>query len=186
MAKHKIARRFHEQVELAFRKQRNANLLAEPGIHDCIVVLDGLNPSHNIGKIFRSAEVFGVKEIHVINTPVFNTAPGKGAFKRVPATFYETFAESYQRLNEQGYTIYALYPDETHFVHRETLAQKAAFVVGHEENGLSFRPEQYRGVIPMAIAQLGQTESLNVAVAASICLYEYAKQHEKTPLTLEK
>ncbi len=84
MAKHKITRRFHEQVEWAFRKQKNANLLAERGIHDCIMVLDGLNPSHNIGKIFRSAEVFGVREVHVINTPIFNTAPGKGAFKRVP------------------------------------------------------------------------------------------------------
>lgn len=178
MAKHKIARRFHEQIEWAFRKQRNANRLATPGIHDVVVVLDGLNPSHNIGKIFRSAEVFGVNAVHVINTPVFNTAPGKGAFKRVPAVFYANFADSYQQLRADGYTIYALYPDENHFVHQQTLAKKAAFVVGHEENGLSFRPEQYEDVIPLAIAQLGQTESLNVAVAASICLYEYARQHE--------
>ncbi len=176
MAKHKIARRFHEQVEWAFRKQRNANLLAERGVHDCVVVLDGLNPSHNIGKIFRSAEVFGVREVHVINTPVFNTAPGKGAFKRVPAKFFDSFSESYRQLTDEGYTIYALYPDEQHFLHKEQLAKKAAFVVGHEENGLSFRPEQYEGVIPLAIAQFGKTESLNVAVAASVCLYEYCKQ----------
>lgn len=177
MAKHKIARRFHEQVEWAFRKQYNANRLATPGQHNCIVVLDGLNPSHNIGKIFRSAEVFGVKEVHVINTPLFNTSPGKGAFKRVPARFYETFAESYETLSEQGYTVYALYPAEKHFLHSEPLAEKAAFVVGHEENGLSFRPEQFPAIIPLAIAQFGATESLNVAVAASICLYEYTKQH---------
>lgn len=179
MAKHKIARRFHDQVEWAFRKQRNANRLAKPGVHDCIVVLDGLNPSHNIGKIFRSAEVFGAKAVHVINTPVFNTAPGKGAFKRVPAVFYDHFADSYQQLRDDGYHIYALYPDETHFVQQTSLAKKAAFVVGHEENGLSFRPENYAGVQPLAIAQLGVTESLNVAVAASICLYEYGKQYDK-------
>lgn len=176
MAKHKIARRFHEQVEWAFRKQRNANLLAERGIYDCIVVLDGLNPSHNIGKIFRSGEVFGAREIHVINTPIFNVAPGKGAFKRVPAKFFDSFADSYRYLQDEGYTVYALYPDENHFVHKERFAQKAAFVVGHEENGLSFRPEQYPDVIPLAIAQYGKTESLNVAVAASVCLYEYARQ----------
>lgn len=177
MAKHKIARRFHEQVEWAFRKQRNANLLSERGIHDCIVVLDELNPSHNIGKIFRSAEVFGAKEVHIINTPVFNTAPGKGAFKRVPAKFFDSFSQSYQTLVDEGYTIYALYPDENNFVHNTQLAAKSAFVVGHEENGLSFRPEQYAGVIPLAIAQFGKTESLNVTVAASVCLYEYSKQH---------
>ncbi len=177
MAKHKITRRFHEQVEWAFRKQKNANLLAERGIHDCIMVLDGLNPSHNIGKIFRSAEVFGVREVHVINTPIFNTAPGKGAFKRVPAKFFDNFTDSYRYLIDEGYTIYALYPDENHFLHKESLAKKSAFVVGHEENGLSFRPEHYEGVIPLAIAQFGKTESLNVAVAASICLYEYTKQN---------
>ncbi|PID64164.1 MAG: tRNA (guanine-N2)-dimethyltransferase [Gammaproteobacteria bacterium] len=181
MAKHKISRRFHEQVEWAFRKQRNANLLAERGFHDCIVVLDGLNPSHNIGKIFRSGEVFGVREIHVINTPLFNVSPAKGAFKRVPAIFYDNFSDSYQALRQQGYTIYALYPDENHFVQTAELAPKAAFVVGHEENGLSFRPEQYPEVVPLAIAQYGVTQSLNVAVAASICLYEYAKQHGQSP-----
>ncbi len=177
MAKHKITRRFHEQIEWAFRKQKNANLLAERGVHDCVMVLDGLNPSHNIGKIFRSAEVFGLREVHVINTPIFNTAPGKGAFKRVPAKFFDDFSESYRQLVEEGYTIYALYPDENHFLHTEQLVKKSAFVVGHEENGLSFRPEQYAGVIPLAIAQFGKTESLNVAVAASICLYEYTKQN---------
>lgn len=177
MAKHKIARRFHEQVEWAFRKQRNANLLAQSGIHDCIVVLDGLNPGHNIGKIFRSGEIFGVNEIHVINTPIFNVSPSKGAFKRVPAKFFDDFSQSHQDLVEKGYTIYALYPDENHFVHTTRFAEKSAFVVGHEENGLSFQPKDYPNIIPMAIAQYGMTESLNVAVAASICMYEYTKQH---------
>lgn len=177
MAKHKIARRFHEQVEWAFRKQRNANVLAKRGIHDCIVVLDGLNPSHNIGKIFRSAEVFDINEVHVINTPIFNVSPGKGAFKRVPAQFFNDFSESYQYLLDAGYTIYALYPDEQRFVHNTHFAKKSAFIVGHEENGLSFQPTDYSDIKPLAIAQYGLTESLNVAVAASICLYEYSKQH---------
>ena len=73
----------------------------------------------------------------------------------------------------------------THFTPMSTdlfigkkITQKTAFVVGHEENGLSFSPNNYDKVIPIAIEQFGKTESLNVAVAASICLYEYSKQHE--------
>lgn len=177
MAKHKIARRFHEQVEWAFRKQRNANLLAERGVYDVVMVLDGLNPSHNIGKIFRSGEVFGASEIHVINTPVFNVSSSKGAFKRVPAKFFDSFAESYSYLLAQEYTIYALYPDAEHVVHNTRFPQKSAFIVGHEEHGLSFCPKQFANIQPLAIAQYGLTDSLNVAVAASICLYEYTKQH---------
>lgn len=176
MTKHKITRRFHQQVQWAFRKQCHANALAQRGLHDAIVVLDGLNPNHNIGKIFRSAEIFSIREIHVINTPLFNTAPAKGAFKRVPAIFYDQFSDSYEKLIAEDYEIYALSPNHRGLIHETTFASHSAFIVGHESHGLSFNLAQYPLVKPLAIAQFGQTESLNVAVAASICLYEYTRQ----------
>ncbi|MPV85235.1 TrmH family RNA methyltransferase [Ostreibacterium oceani] len=197
MAKHKIERRCHAQSQWTFRKQRNANRFASPGKHAVILVLDGLNASHNIGKIFRSAEAFSAHSIHVINTPYFDVAPAKGAFKHVPASFFHTFDQSYQQLATDGYEIYALHPPETppeispetplphlqtsylqtNYLHTKQLPKKTAFVMGHEQNGLSFNPTQYPKITPLSIQQFGQTESLNVAVAASLCLYEYTNQH---------
>jgi tRNA G18 (ribose-2'-O)-methylase SpoU len=55
-----------------FEKQKRANLLAHPGAHEFVVVLDGLKPGFNIGKIFRSADAFGAFEVHVIGTSFFD------------------------------------------------------------------------------------------------------------------
>jgi tRNA G18 (ribose-2'-O)-methylase SpoU len=66
-----------------FEKQKRANLLADPGVHEFVVVLDGLKAGFNIGKIFRSADAFGAFEVHVIGTSFFDPAPAKGSFKYV-------------------------------------------------------------------------------------------------------
>lgn len=58
------------------------------------------------------------------------------------------------------------------------LAKKSAFVLGHEEWGHSFNLDDYPEASSVAIPQYGQVESLNVAVAASIVMYEYVRQHQ--------
>ena len=50
-----------------FIKEKRRNLLAVPGPREMVIVLDGLKPTFNIGKIFRSADAFGVRKIHLIN-----------------------------------------------------------------------------------------------------------------------
>ena len=44
---------------LRYTKQRQRNLLAEPGVHDFVLVLDHMKAGFNVAKIFRSAEAFG-------------------------------------------------------------------------------------------------------------------------------
>lgn len=66
-----------------YEKSRRRNLLAKPGIHELIMVLDRLKSGFNVPRIFRGAEAFGMHEIHLINTGPFNPAPAKGAFGRM-------------------------------------------------------------------------------------------------------
>lgn len=185
MAKHKIERRYSEQVEWLFRKQKNANQLAQSGRHTLIMVLDGLKPSFNIGKIIRSAEVFGAQEMHIVGTSLFDPSPAKGAFKRIPCFFYDNFAECKSRLDALGFQLFALCPSHENHLQHTVLPKKAAFVVGHEEFGLSFDYKQFSDIVPLSIQQFGVTESLNVAVCASICMYEYSRQHGMTELDLD-
>ncbi len=55
MPSKKHRKRAHSQALLRYEKQRRRNLLAQPGVHDFIVVLDGLKAGFNIPKILRSA-----------------------------------------------------------------------------------------------------------------------------------
>jgi tRNA G18 (ribose-2'-O)-methylase SpoU len=160
-----------------FRRQRNKNCLAVPGIHDCIVVLDHLKPTYNIGKIFRSAEAFGAREIHLIGIDYFDPAPGMGAFKWVPAVFHTDFFPCYTDLVNKKYSLFILEPGKGTPVMETQLPEKSAFIFGHEEYGISFEPDLFPEIHPLTIPQFGKSQSLNVSVAASIILYEYLRQN---------
>lgn len=160
-----------------YEKHRRRNLLAEPGVNSFVIVLDHLKAGFNVPKIFRSAEAFGAREVHLIGIGPFDPAPAKGAFKNVPARFHEDFTDCYHTLLEQGYTLYALAPGCDAELSTSALAKKSAFIFGHEEQGVSFSLEAFPLVQCLAIAQFGKVQSLNVSVAASVVMYEYVRQH---------
>ena len=168
-----------ELIEKLFKKHKNANLLAKPGPLDLIIVLDHLKSDFNIGKIFRSAQAFGCREIHLIGIEVFDPTPAKGSIKHVPAKFFKTTKESLQSLQEQGYTLFAFDPKATEKLNTTQFPQKSAFIFGHEEKGLSITSEQYPDLRFVQIEQVGSMQSLNVSIAASIALYRYSTTIQK-------
>jgi tRNA G18 (ribose-2'-O)-methylase SpoU len=170
-------REVRDQALLRYQKQKQRNLLAKPGVNEFILVLDHMKAGFNVAKIFRSAEAFGASEIHLIDIGPFDPAPGKGAFKKVPARFFDNFAQSYQDLIQRDYEILMLHGGCDRLSTETSLSRKTAFVLGHEEWGHSFDQADYPGLHGLAIPQFGQVESLNVAVAASIMMYEYIRQH---------
>jgi len=180
MGPHKVRQMMRSERDMAkrrFRRQRNKNLLAKPGIHDCIIVLDHLKPTYNIGKIFRSSEAFGCREIHLVGIDFFDPAPGMGAFKWVPAVFHSEFFTAYTDIVNKGYTPYILEPGRGTPVMDTPLPPKSAFIFGHEEFGISFEPDLFPEIKRLTIPQYDKSQSLNVSVAASIILYEYVRQH---------
>jgi tRNA G18 (ribose-2'-O)-methylase SpoU len=160
-----------------FEKQRRANLMAAPGPHEYIIVLDRLQPQFNIGKIFRSADAFGAREVHLIGIDFFDPAPGMGSFKWVPARFHDDFGACYQDLCERGYSMFALEPGTDQLITTMDVPRKSAFILGHEEFGLSFDPSSFPDINPVTIPQTGRVQSLNVSVAASVVMYEYVRRY---------
>ena len=159
-----------------YEKHRRRNLLAKTGEHSFVMVLDHLKTSFNVPKIFRSAEAFGAHEIHLIGIGPFDPAPAKGSFKHVPARFHENFDDCYRALSERGYTLFTLEPECGKSLPEIELPEKSAFILGHEEIGISFEREEYPDIRCMHIPQFGCTESLNVSIAASIVMYEYVRR----------
>jgi tRNA G18 (ribose-2'-O)-methylase SpoU len=169
-------RESRDQALARYTKQRRRNLLAQPGVHEFIVVLDHMKAGFNVAKIFRSAEVFGAHEVHLVKIGPFDPSPAKGSFKKVPARFFDSFDACYIYLRQRGYQIMTLDAACSGSLVEMELPMKSAFVLGHEEWGHSFSRGDYTDIGCLSIPQFGQVESLNVAVAASVVMYEYVRQ----------
>lgn len=174
-------REARDQALQRYTKQRQRNLLAKSGIHEFIIVLDHMKAGFNVAKIFRSAEVFGAHEVHLIDIGPFDPSPGKGGFKKVPARFFDDFGACYADLSQRGYEIFMLKAGCDSSLTSRALPARSAFVLGHEEWGHSFRAEDYPDIRCLSIPQFGQIESLNVSVAASVVMYEYIRQWQDKP-----
>ncbi len=146
-----------------------------------VLILDHLKPDFNIGKIIRSAEAFGAQAVDVIGTPFFDPLPAKGCMKRVPWSMKKTFFESYQYYDSLDYTFYAFDTNSDKKMHEVEFPDLSVFVLGHEEFGLSFKKEDYPKIKWIKIPQLGLVESLNVAVAASVVMYEFNRGRNFNP-----
>ena len=159
-----------------YEKERRRNVAARPGLHTFAVVLDHLKAGFNVPKVFRSAEAFGAAEVHLVGIGPFDPAPAKGAFRKVPARFHDRFEEAYGALAASGHTLFALDPAAPESLPEAELPRRSAFIFGNEEFGLSFDPVDYPGIRRLAIPRSGPVESLNVAVAAAIVMYEYQRR----------
>ncbi len=168
------------QMLLRYNKERQRNILAKPGEHEFVLVLDQLKAGFNVGKTFRSAEAFGAAAVHLVNIEPFDPAPAKGSFRKVPAVFHETFAECHADLSAKGYSFFLLDPQGATSLCAADLPQKSAFILGHEEFGFSFDTKDYPQVQKLTIPQFGSVQSLNVSIAASVVMYEYVRQWQST------
>lgn len=179
MVSRQESKKRHNQYKNAmqrYEKDRMRNKLARPGDNEFVLVLDHLKAGFNIPKIFRSAEAFGAHAIHLINSEPFDPAPAKGAFRKVPAHFHDSFHTCYEQLRDQGYTLYTLDANCENIVYQAELPEKSAFILGNEGLGISFNTTNYRDIRCLSIPQFGNVESLNVSIAASIVMYEYVRQ----------
>ena len=165
------------QALLRYRKHRQRNVLAQPGPHPFVIVLDHLKAGFNVPKIFRSAQAFGAGEVHLVGIGPFDPAAAKGAFKAVPARFYDAFSACHEALRARGYQLFTLEAGCPNSLMRAPLPERSAFVFGHEEMGISFDRADYPDIDCLSIPQVGPMDSLNVSVAASIVMYEYWRQH---------
>lgn len=166
-----------------FRIEKIKSEHAPAGPHDMVLILDGLKSTFNVGKIFRSAQAFGVREVCLVNIPFFDPYPAKGAFKQTKSRSFDNFNSCFEALKAEGYQFYTLEASGLQVLGEESFPPKVAFVVGHEEFGLSFDPSHYPDFKKLQIRQWGWVESLNVSVAASLALYEFTRQRGQPELS---
>lgn len=144
-----------------------------------IVVAESIEKPGNLGTILRSADAAGAAAVFVCDhcTDIQNpnvVRASIGTIFSVPVV--DTSSEAALKfLTERGFTILASSPHADAFYSDYNLTGPTAVVVGSEQYGLSdkwFNASTARVRIPM----LGQCDSLNVASATTILLYEVVRQ----------
>lgn len=144
-----------------------------------VVVLAGLQDPGNLGTILRSAEAFGADGILALPGTVspWNVKAVRasaGSVFRIPfLTVSER--EAFERLREGDIKTFVASPRAARPVDLVSLAEPSALLIGNEGNGVP--PElAARADEIITIPCPGPVESLNAAVAASVLLYEAARQ----------
>ena len=141
-----------------------------------IVVADGLESPGNLGTLLRTADGAGAELVLVTNRRARITHPqvfgaSHGMNLKVPHVEFARTEDAVRWLRQQHCAIYLAAPDGGVRYRRLDCGGRTAFVFGSERFGLSptWLEQGFRRV---AIPMLGAADSLNVAVAAAILLYE--------------
>ena len=153
------------------------------GENPLIVVFDGVTDIRNFGGIARSAECAGA---HALVMPVKNSAPvnadaiksSAGALNRIPVCRVGSLRNTLRYLQERGIQIVAASEKADTTLYDANLKKPTAIVMGSEDAGIS------KEVLKMcdrrlAIPLKGTIESLNVAAAAAVLLFETVRQRLK-------
>jgi 23S rRNA (guanosine2251-2'-O)-methyltransferase len=145
-----------------------------------VLALDGVTDPHNLGACLRVADgarahaVIAPKDHAVgINATVAKVA--SGAAETVPYLMVTNLARTLNELKERDIRIVGTSDDAAQTLYDLDLAGPLCLVLGAEGKGLRQLTRNTCDVlarIPMA----GAVESLNVSVAAGVCLFEALRQ----------
>ena len=140
------------------------------------LVLDRLQDAGNVGSILRSAAAFGVRQVLALKGTAALWSP-KVLRAGMGAHFGLRLIEGLQPddLAVLSVPLLATSSHAEQSIEQVHLPQPAAWVMGHEGQGVQPALMQ-RCSLTLRIPQPGGEESLNVAAAAAVCLYESARQ----------
>jgi TrmH family RNA methyltransferase len=143
------------------------------------VVLDRLQDAGNVGTILRSAAAFGFTQVVALTGTAALWSP-KVVRSGMGAHFALNLVEHLEIATLASLTapLIATSSHATQTIDESMLPWPCAWVFGHEGQGVGDALMK-RCSQQLAIPQPGGQESLNVAAAAAVCLYESARQRRR-------
>lgn len=148
-----------------------------------LVALDAINDPQNVGLIVRNAAAFGAGALMVDQAtydPYYRKAVrvSMGAIFRLPVCYEKDLVFSLKGLKKKyGVRIIAATPGKgAKDIGKVKLSGNVCLVFGNEDKGIS------RRMLDIADAKVripisGSVDSLNVASASAVCLYEASRHH---------
>ena len=153
------------------------------GNNPLILGAAGVQDPGNLGTMIRSAEAMGASgvlttegTVHAINPKVIRASAG--SLFRLPVVKTD-LAEAVRNLRDQGIKILATSSHKGIPLDEAALTEACAIFVGSEGAGISKEMIAEADEV-IAIPHSERVESLNAGIAASIILYEAARQRRST------
>lgn len=174
----------HQGVVAAIDQQGSResleDLLDRIGVPPVLLVLDGVTDPRNLGACLRVADAAGVHAVIVprdraagINATVSKVA--SGAAESLPYYMVTNLARTLDDLKDRNIWIVGTDAGAPADLYGSELPDAVAWVLGAEGEGMR-RLTRERCDILVRIPMLGQVHSLNVSVAAGVCLFESARR----------
>ena len=165
-----LVRQFSYGMDEILKSDRPAHLM----------VLENLQDPGNLGTILRAGEGAGITglimsrdTVDIYNPKVIRST--MGSVFRVPFFYTDDLEQTVLDLKARGIRVFAAHLAGKNNYEQEDYTGNTAFLIGNEGNGLTEKLSSMADTwvkIPMA----GKVESLNAAIAASILMFETARQ----------
>jgi TrmH family RNA methyltransferase len=164
-----------------------AHVLGERKSAALVVVVAGIQDPGNLGTILRSAEAFGADGVIALPGTVSAWNPkcvraSAGSVFRVPL-IATSVPECFTNLREAGARILTTTVEAAEPLDMVDLTGPVAIILGNEGNGVPDVVTRQADV-KVTITCPGAVESLNAAVAASVTLYEAARQRREQEIKI--
>ncbi len=148
-----------------------------------LLVLDRVTDPGNVGTMLRTADAAGIGALVLLKGCVDIYAPktvrsSMGSLFHIPVLTGLEEREFVENARRAGYELLVTCLDGADELYEADLHGRLAFVMGNEANGVSaslLQAADKRVYIPMN----GRAESLNVAMAAGIVLFEALRQERR-------
>ena len=162
------------------RQPKLENLLASGKM---LLVLDRVGDPGNIGTMLRTADAAGIGGLVLLKGCADIYAPktvrsSMGSLFHIPVLSGVSEQEFVSAAKKAGYDLLVTCLDGADNLYKADLSGRIAFVMGNEAGGVSetlLEKADKRVYIPMA----GRAESLNVAMAAGIVMFESLRRKVK-------
>lgn len=144
------------------------------------LILDGVQDPHNLGACLRTADAAGVTAVIVPKDNAVGITPtvrkvASGAAETVPFLQVTNLARTIEILKKHNVWIYGTAAEANQTIFATDLSDNVALVLGAEGTGLRRLTKDLCDQL-ISIPMFGNVASLNVSVAAGICLYEVVRQ----------
>lgn len=154
----------------------------------CVVVLHQVRDPGNAGTVLRSADAAGASGVVFTTSSVDLYNPktvraSAGSMFHLPVVRNAPTADTISYLRGSGTRVLAMDAEAEDDLYHVDLSGPIAFIFGNEAQGL---PPEVRASADacLRVPHAGRAESLNLAAAATVCVFEWARQRgsSKEPL----